>query len=98
MSKPVTPPSPPVGAPGAVDAERITLLRKKAIPVSSHTGFVTDYDHGCVLAVARHRLGVEDTVIRIPLGLLLAAATNVQAQIVLPMLAQLEHARPAEKA
>lgn len=85
--------TPPVNAPGAVDAERITKLRKAAIPVTPHTGFVTDYDNGCVLVVAKHRLHIEETVITIPLGLLMAAATNVMGQVAVPMLAQLERAK-----
>lgn len=77
-------------AAGQPDPERMAKLRKDAIPVTEQTGFVTDFENNCVLATARHPLHLHETVIRIPVSLLLMAAASVVMTTVGPLLIGLE--------
>lgn len=98
MKPPMIPP-PQAKGPPPIDKERLAKLHKAAVPVGPHTGFVTDFDNGRVLVIAKHPLAIEETVIALPLSLLIGMAGNVIAAVCAPMMAQAERAPslPAEK-
>ncbi len=88
---PLIPPGPHRGPP-PIDKERLEQLRKRAAPLGPHTGVVTDFEKGCLLVIGRGPLDIYDTVVALPLSLLLASAAQIMAQVAVPMLAQAENA------
>jgi hypothetical protein len=78
---------------------KVDELRRRAIPISERTGIVGDLMNQQVLVIARGQLDLTETVIAVPLSLLIMAVGPVLMGVVGPTLQQMEQvARSAPKA
>lgn len=91
---------PTIGAQtGAVPPARLEELRARATKIAPGTGgAVSDHDNLQVLFFGRHQLAINETVIAVPMSLILATAAQIVQGVSIPAIGQAEAQLAAHRA